>query len=38
MQGDPARRIPACVQCHGDALMGVAPSIPGLLGLPARTT
>jgi cytochrome c553 len=34
VQGDPARRIPACVQCHGDALMGVAPSIPGLLGLP----
>ncbi len=34
MQGDTARRIPACVQCHGDAMMGVAPSIPGLLGLP----
>ena len=34
MQGDPVRRIPACVQCHGDAIMGVAPSIPGLLGLP----
>ncbi len=34
VQGDPARRIPACVQCHGDAMMGVAPSIPGLLGLP----
>jgi cytochrome c553 len=34
MQGDPARRIPACVQCHGEAMMGVAPSIPGLLGLP----
>ena len=34
MQGDPVRRIPACVQCHGDAMMGVAPSIPGLLGLP----
>ena len=33
-QGDPSRRIPACVQCHGDAMMGVAPSIPGLLGLP----
>ena len=33
-RGDPARRIPACVQCHGDAMMGVAPSIPGLLGMP----
>jgi len=33
-QGDAARRIPACVQCHGPALMGVSPSIPGLLGLP----
>jgi cytochrome c553 len=32
--GDPARRIPACVQCHGAAMMGVAPSIPGLLGMP----
>ena len=34
MQGDPARRLPACVQCHGLAMTGVAPSIPGLLGLP----
>ncbi|MCJ0762406.1 c-type cytochrome [Variovorax sp. CYS-02] len=33
-QGDPARRIPACVQCHGQALTGVTPNIPGLLGLP----
>jgi len=33
-QGDAARRIPACVACHGSAMMGVAPSIPGLLGLP----
>ena len=33
-QGDAARRIPACVQCHGAALMGVNPSLPGLLGLP----
>ncbi|MEO7337697.1 MAG: c-type cytochrome [Caldimonas sp.] len=33
-QGDALRRIPACVQCHGEAMMGVAPSIPGLLGLP----
>lgn len=33
-RGDPARRIPACVQCHGAALTGVQPAIPGLLGLP----
>jgi len=32
--GDAARRIPACVQCHGTVLTGVAPAIPGLLGLP----
>jgi cytochrome c553 len=32
--GDPARNIPACVECHGKALMGTAPFIPGLLGLP----
>jgi len=32
-QGDAARDIPACVQCHGDALTGVAPNTPGLLGL-----
>ena len=33
-QGDAARRIPACVQCHGAAMTGVSPFIPGLLGLP----
>ena len=33
-RGDGARNIPACVQCHGKALTGVAPNIPGLLGLP----
>ena len=33
-QGDAARSIPACVACHGAAMTGVAPSIPGLLGLP----
>lgn len=32
--GDAARDIPACVQCHGQAMTGVQPSIPGLLGLP----
>jgi cytochrome c553 len=34
LQGDAALRVPACVRCHGEALTGVAPSIPGLLGLP----
>jgi cytochrome c553 len=33
-QGDPDRRLPACVHCHGKALTGVAPGFPGLLGLP----
>lgn len=32
--GDLARNIPACVECHGKALMGTPPFIPGLLGLP----
>lgn len=34
-QGDPAKKIPACVACHGTALTGVAPAIPGLIGLPS---
>ena len=33
-EGELARRIPACVGCHGAAMMGVTPSIPGLLGMP----
>jgi cytochrome c553 len=33
--GDPGKDIPACIACHGKALMGVSPSIPGLLGLPS---
>ena len=33
-QGDPARKIPACTTCHGAALTGVQPHVPGLLGLP----
>lgn len=33
-QGDATHKIPACTQCHGQALTGVAPNIPGLLGLP----
>ena len=34
MQGDAALRIPACIQCHGAALMGVAPNLPALIGMP----
>jgi cytochrome c553 len=32
--GDADKRIPACAACHGKALTGVAPNVPGLLGLP----
>jgi cytochrome c553 len=31
--GDPQRQIPACGSCHGPALTGMEPGIPGLLGL-----
>ncbi len=34
VNGDSARKIPACVACHGAKLTGVEPAIPGLLGLP----
>lgn len=34
MEGDTTRGIPACSRCHGPALTGVQPGIPGLLGLP----
>ena len=34
MHGDSARKLPACVACHGQRLTGVEPTIPGLLGLP----
>ena len=33
-QGDATRGIPACSSCHGESMTGVAPSVPGLLGLP----
>lgn len=33
-QGDPQRQIPACTACHGVAMTGVSPAMPGLLGLP----
>lgn len=32
--GDPSQKIPACIACHGEKMTGVAPYIPGLLGLP----
>jgi len=31
--GDPAREIPACAACHGKALTGLLPAIPGIVGL-----
>lgn len=34
LRGDPARQMPACVQCHGERLTGLQPHVPGLLGLP----
>jgi cytochrome c553 len=33
-QGDAAKQVPACNACHGAELAGLAPAIPGLLGLP----
>lgn len=33
LQGDAERRVPACAGCHGQALTGVQPNTPGLLGL-----
>ena len=34
MSGDVSKNVPACIACHGKALTGIAPFIPGLLGLP----
>ena len=34
-QGDPARKLPACIACHGARMTGQQPGIPGLLGLHA---
>lgn len=34
-KGDPAKGVPACAACHGDALTGMLPGIPGLIGLDA---
>jgi cytochrome c553 len=33
LEGDASRNIPACKDCHGTRLVGVAPTVPGLLGL-----
>jgi cytochrome c553 len=33
LEGDAAKKIPSCVQCHGPALTGVVPNTPGLLGV-----
>ena len=33
-RGDATRELPACTGCHGERLTGVAPAVPGLLGLP----
>ena len=33
-EGDPARNLPACTACHGPAMTGTAPFVPGLIGLP----
>lgn len=32
--GDAKTQTPSCVQCHGAAMTGVLPQVPGLLGLP----
>jgi len=32
--GDHRREIPACTQCHGQALTGMLPATPALVGLP----
>ena len=34
LNGDASKNIPACIACHGKGLTGVAPALPGLLGLP----
>lgn len=33
-EGDMARGVPACQQCHGPALTGVKPMIPGIINQP----
>ena len=33
-RGDAKRGVPPCIACHGTAMTGTAPFVPGLLGLP----
>jgi cytochrome c553 len=33
IEGDPGLRVPPCRSCHGERLLGVAPAVPGLLGV-----
>lgn len=33
-RGDAQHDVPACTACHGEALTGIAPNVPGLVGLP----
>lgn len=33
-EGDPKANVPACTECHGKSLTGIAPAIPGVVGLP----
>jgi cytochrome c553 len=33
MDGDKALDVPSCNSCHGSRLLGVAPAVPGLLGV-----
>jgi cytochrome c553 len=33
MDGDKSLDIPSCTSCHGSRLLGVAPAVPGLLGV-----
>ena len=33
-RGDARLRLPACTACHGSAMTGTLPAVPGLLGLP----
>ncbi len=35
-EGDPSRKIPSCIACHGKKLTGMEPAIPGLVGLRLR--
>ncbi len=35
-KGDAARKVPACIACHGKTLSGMNPDVPGLVGLDAQ--